>query len=190
MTEILQQEKFQRANLIPIVAGLTLLTFIVLIFPRVLVLLFTAFALISFALIPALLKRRLEGNLPIGPEFNTFGTIIMGIAFGPIAGAGFGVTMTIIASSVERSFNFGTPISLIISSGIGFFALPAYERFGLINAGMGLLVIATVLGNAFIMSLQRDTEITFLGIVGSLFNFAVNYLIFAYVGVPLVGLLT
>lgn len=162
---------------------------LIVMFNRAIVGIITALALIAFALLPALLKRKMEGQMPMGPEFNTFGTIIMGIAFGPIAGAAFGTIMLIIAATVERGFSPGLPVSLLISIATGLLARTAYDYLGIVWGGMALLAAATILGNGFTMMVQRDAEITTIGVIGSIMNFAINYVVLLYLGVPLIKIL-
>ena len=168
-----------------IVLGLLLLRFY-----RAIPALLAAAAFIAFAFLPSLIKRKTEGQLPILPEFNTFGTVIMGVAYGPVAGATFGLAVTTIMVIVERAFNPGVPVSLMLAAGIGYSAQWLSAGIGVLWAGMALIVAATVIGNGFIMFFQRDAQFTFLGIIGSLVNFAINFILFSSLAKPLLRLLT
>ncbi|MBI2145538.1 hypothetical protein HYU18_04425 [Candidatus Woesearchaeota archaeon] len=182
--------KKNKAKLAPYLVAAAAALFAILAFNRLLVGLLTAAFLIAFALLPALVKRKMEGQLLLGPEFNTFGTVIMGIAFGPATGAAFGIVMFIIAATVERGFSAGIPLSLVISALNGLVALPLSEKFGVVTAGMLILTAATIVGNGFIMIFQRDAEINTIGVVGSLFNLAVNYIVFSYLANPILAIIT
>ncbi len=145
-------------------------------------------ALFAFAILPSFLKRRLEDLPLLMFEFGTFSTVLVGVITGPLWGAIFGVVMTATAATIERGLNFGTPLSLLLSAGIGLLAQPLSSYFGIVTVGMILLIAATIIGNGFNVLLQADAEITTLSIVGTITNTSVNFLLFTYFGERLLSL--
>lgn len=115
-------------------------------------------------------------RVPSAVELVTFGTVITGAAYGPLAGALFGILTTIASEIISSGVDVNT-LFYAVSRGIaGGLAQMLMLNFGLgvVITGMAALVIFHVVSDAiYVMSagVEAVPKVAYFVIVNTLFNF-------------------
>ncbi len=127
-------------------------------------------------------------RVPSAVELVTFGTIITGAAYGPAAGAVFGVVTTIASEIISSGVDVNTLFYAIARGIAGGLAQVMIVGFGwsVVMAGMAALVIWHVVCDAiYVLSggIEAAPKIIYFAIVNTLFNL----IVFSFFGSLLLG---
>lgn len=134
-------------------------------------------------------KKKLEGFGAIGFELVTFTTIMAGIAFGSLTGAMFGFATALSSVVISKDVGVTTPIFLLATAVAGGLAHPLSARFGIVPLGIMLVLFSTLTILVFAFLFYRDAEIRAAGMLGTLTNFAVNYVFLSFLAKPILALI-
>jgi MFS family permease len=172
-------------------AGTTIIAFILIllfILPWTHILSFITF--VVFLIIVAL-SASYKMKVPVylyGPELVTFGTVLIGMAYGPLPGLVFGLISAIISEILTLNLGAFTWL-YIISMGIvgifsGVFSSANVTIIGIISTIFNLLL------NQFIYIFIGDGEVKTNAIMFIMLNLPINIILFSTLGVRMLELIT
>ncbi|MBI2550048.1 hypothetical protein HYV83_02605 [Candidatus Woesearchaeota archaeon] len=165
---------------------LTIALFVVIVFGRNIKDILLVGVLAFVASYSTIYKRTI--HVPSAVEMVTFGTVITGAAYGPLAGVLFGVFTTIASEIISSGVDVNTlfyAISRGIAGGLAQMMIVGFG-WGVVMAGMAALVIFHVVSDfIYVISggIEAVPKIIYFIIVNTLFNL----LVFSFFGNLLLG---
>lgn len=128
-------------------------------------------------------------RMPSAIELVTLGTVVTGAAYGPLAGALFGIITTVASEIISSGVDVNTlfyAISRGISGGIAQLLIVNFG-LGMVITGMIALAIFHVVSDAIYLmagGIEAVPKVIYFVVVNTLFNL----LVFAFLGSPLLSL--
>lgn len=119
-------------------------------------------------------------RVPPAVELVTFGTVITGVAYGPVAGAVFGVVVTILAEVFNSGIDFFIVGYIPARAAVGF-ASAFFPAAGMIPLGLWMSVLYNVIAQP-LYAFQSDAELRLKLFAFIITNISFNFLAFSFFG--------
>lgn len=148
-----------------------------------------ALVLFLFGSFSTYYKRKLEDLGAVGFELVTFSAVVAGVAFGPVAGAVFGLASSLASVTISRDVGPTTLMFLGATTIIGAIAQPLSSFLGIVPLGMLCLAISTVMVQSFTFIFEDENMLKAAAGIGIVVNFIVNYFFFDYAAGPVISLI-
>lgn len=143
-------------------------------------------SLLAFAGIFSTYYKRFV-RVPPAIELVTFGTVMTGVAYGPIAGAMFGIAVTIIAEIFNSGMDFFI-VGYIPARAIVGFASAFFPAAGIVPLGLSMSILYNAIAQP-LYAFQSDAELRLKLLAFIVTNISFNFLIFSLLGGFVKGLI-
>ncbi len=127
-------------------------------------------------------------RVPPAIELITFGTVMSGIAFGPVVGAAFGIVVTLLAEILNSGLDFFIVGYVPARAAVGI-ASGVFSDAAIIPLGLSMSLLYNLIAQP-LYAFQSDAELRFKLLVFVLVNVSFNFIAFSLFGPLFKGIIT